>query len=251
MRAVGGGLRGGDGSLWRGRVLGLRRLGLRLGLRSGTEYRVNLVGPFALAPLACYDARQMRIEADAVIRHPRARVYAAYRDELLWVVEQLPRVKEIVVQERRQQGSIVHLVNLWKGSAAVPAAAEKVLPSTVSWQDHAVWDESLWSCRWHIDSQVFPEAVRCSGENTFVDLGDRTRVEIRGEIHIDLGRVRVVPDLVASPIASAVERFLVRQITPNLVTVGEALDEYLSRTPAAPPPTIPTAPSDMPKPMGG
>ena len=170
----------------------------------------------------------MKIEADALIDFPRDLVFRTYRDELPQIVEALPRVKEIVVEERRQEGRITYLQNLWRGSAQVPAAAAKVLPSMVSWQDHAAWDSSRYSCEWTIESHVFPEAVRCSGENRFVDLGDRTRVEIRGEFRIDLSKVGKVPDLVASPIASAVERFLVRQITPNLLAVSEALSEHLA-----------------------
>jgi len=171
----------------------------------------------------------MRIEADAVIDFPRDVVFRAYRDELPAIVEGLPRIKEIVVEERIEKGSVVELTNLWKGSARVPASAEKVLPPMVSWHDHARWDESTFQCDWRIDSHVFPEAVRCEGRNDFVAIGDRTRVEIRGEIRIDLSKVRVVPDLVASPIATAVERFMVRQITPNLLAVGEALSEHLAR----------------------
>jgi len=171
----------------------------------------------------------MRIEADAVIDFPRDVVFRTYRDELPRIVEGLPRIKEIVVEERSDDGPITELTNLWKGSARVPASAEKVLPPMVSWHDHARWDERTFQCHWRIESHVFPEAVRCEGENNFVAIGDRTRVEIRGEIRIDLSKVRVVPDLVASPIATAVERFLVRQITPNLLAVGEALSEHLDR----------------------
>ena len=171
----------------------------------------------------------MRIEADAVVDFPREAVFRAYRDELPAIVEGLPRVREIVVEKRVEDGPVVDLVNLWKGSARVPAAAEKVLPPMVSWHDHVRWDERKFGCEWRIESHVFPEAVRCSGENRFVDLGGRTRVEVRGEIRIDLSKVRVVPDLVASPIASAVERFLVRQIAPNLLAVGEALSEHLGQ----------------------
>jgi len=171
----------------------------------------------------------MRIEADAVIDFPRDAVFRAYRDELPAIVEGLPRVKEIVVEKRTEDGPLTQITNLWKGSARVPASAEKVLPSMVSWHDHARWDERVHQCEWRIESHVFPEAVRCEGRNDFVAIGERTRVEIRGEIRIDLSKVRVVPDLVASPIASAVERFLVRQITPNLLAVGEALSEHLAQ----------------------
>ena len=170
----------------------------------------------------------MRIEADALIDFPRDLVFRTYRDELPQIVEGLPRVKEIMVEERQEEGGVTHIKNLWRGSAQVPASAAKVLPPMVSWHDHARWDQGRYQCDWSIDSHVFPEAVRCTGENRFVDLGGKCRGEIRGEIRIDLSKVAKVPDLVASPIATAVERFLVRQITPNLLAVSEALSEHLA-----------------------
>lgn len=169
----------------------------------------------------------MKIEADAFIDHPVSEVFRVYRDELPRIANGLPRVREIVVVSREEMGDEVRLVNLWRGSAQVPAVAEKILPPMVSWHDHAVWDASTHRCSWRIESDIFPEAVKCQGENLFVDVGGRTRVEIRGEIRIDLAKVRLVPELVAGSIAQAVERFLVRQITPTLTSVSDALADYL------------------------
>lgn len=169
----------------------------------------------------------MRIEADAFIDHPVDEVFRAYRDELPILVSGLPRVREIVVESREEADGVVHLINLWKGAAKVPAVAAKVLPPMVSWHDHASWDAQTRRCTWRITSDIFPEAVRCEGENVFVDTGGRTRVEVRGDIRIDLSKVRLVPELVAGSIASAVEGFLVRQITPTLTSVSDALADYL------------------------
>ncbi|MBX3246196.1 MAG: hypothetical protein KF901_03360 [Myxococcales bacterium] len=176
----------------------------------------------------------MRIEADALIEHPRPEVFRAYRDRLSALAESMPRIKRIDVESRSEDGSIVELVNVWYGAAKIPAVAEKVLPPVLSWHDYARWDETTWRATWKLRSHAFPEAVSCEGENRFVDLGDgRTRVEIVGEIRVDLSKGGVVPELLASPVSSAVERFLVRQITPNLLSVSDALADLLDEQSAS------------------
>ncbi len=176
----------------------------------------------------------MRIEADALIEHPRSRVYRAYRDEMPRLVGALPRIRKIEVESRTDAPPIVELVNVWYGAAKIPAVAAKILPPVLSWHDFARWDDSEWICHWKLRSHAFPEAVRCEGTNRFFDEGGRTRVEIQGEIKIDLSRVPMVPELIATPVSNTVERFFVRQITPNLLTVSDALGEYLSSLAAHP-----------------
>jgi len=170
----------------------------------------------------------MKIEADAVIEQPREVVFRAYRDGLPALVEHLPRIKRVEVESRAESGPIVELVNVWYGSAAIPAVAEKVLPPVLSWHDYARWDEETWTATWRLESHVFPEAVSCHGENRFIALaGGRTRVEINGEIRIELGQVKLVPELVAGPVGATIERFLARQIMPNLLAISDAIEDYL------------------------
>ncbi len=170
----------------------------------------------------------MKIEADAVIEQPRDVVFRAYRDGLGALVEHLPRVKRVEVESRKESGLVVELVNVWYGSAAIPSVAEKILPPVLSWHDYARWDEETWTATWRLESHVFPEAVTCYGENRFIALaGRRTRVEISGEIRIDLSKMKVLPELVAGPVGATIERFLARQITPNLLAVSDAIEDYL------------------------
>lgn len=169
----------------------------------------------------------MRIEADAVIDHPRPRVYRAYRDEMPRLVGALPRIKKIEVESRTDAPPIVELVNVWYGAAKIPSVAEKILPPVLSWHDYARWNEDEWICHWRLRSHAFPEAVQCTGTNRFYEQAGGTRVEIEGEIKIDLSRVPMVPELIATPVSNTVERFFVRQITPNLLTVSDALADFL------------------------
>lgn len=171
----------------------------------------------------------MRIEADSVLRYPRDAVFAAYRDDIAAFVEFLPNVRSIEVVDRRVDGPVVHLHNVWHGSAELPAnLAQRFEERFLSWDDHATWDQRTWSCEWTIEPHAFEEAVRCRGRSDFIDLGgERTRLEMTGELAIELDRVRGVPSFLAGSLGRTAEAFLVRQITANLAAVSDALAAYL------------------------
>ena len=171
----------------------------------------------------------MRIESDSVIPFPRLRVYQAYRDELPVLVEFLPNVRSIEVRSRQDDGPRVELVNVWHGGGDIPAAVRTVLSeSMLSWTDYASWDQDAWTCKWRIETHSFKEAVACSGENSFIELGgDRTRLEIRGQIAIDMKHVKAVPSFLAGSLGRTVEQFLVKQITGNMTSVSDGITRYL------------------------
>ncbi len=172
----------------------------------------------------------MRVEADAIVPFPRLRTFLAYRDEMPAFVRFLPNVKRIVVEERDETPDEVRLRNVWHGGGEVPAAFRAFISEDVlSWTDHARWREGDWLCTWRLETHALREAVRCEGTTRFVELsGDRTRVEIRGELAIDLARVPGIPSFLAGSLGRKVEQFLVKQITPNLTGVTDALTRHLN-----------------------
>ncbi|MCS6797098.1 MAG: hypothetical protein NZ898_00980 [Myxococcota bacterium] len=171
----------------------------------------------------------MRFEADAVLRFDRETAFAAWRDELPALCAYLPNVQRIEVVEREQEGPIVRLVNVWTGGGEIPAAVRSILrPEMLQWTDHATWDAERYECDWTIRSHAFPEAVRARGLNRFISLApDRTRLEIRGEIEIDLPATRLVPGVLAATLGRTVEQFLARQIAANVTSVSTALARHL------------------------
>jgi hypothetical protein len=173
----------------------------------------------------------MKIETDAILSHPRDVVFRAYRDELPDLVKHLPNVTSIQVEDRREDGGRIALVNVWQAGGDIPAPVRKLLGTSIlSWHDYATWDEASFTCDWNIETHSFREAVRCSGRNHFVELdGGRTRLDIKGELHIDLKKVRGVPSMLAGSLGRTVEQFLVKQITANLTDVSEGLGRYLDQ----------------------
>jgi len=172
----------------------------------------------------------MLLSADATLSFPRPVVFAAYRDHLVDLVEFLPNIRRIEVKTRKDEGKRTDLLNEWHGGGEIPAAARAFLSeSMLSWSDHASWDEDAWTCAWRIETHAFTEAVRCAGTNRFVETDGKTRLEIRGELAIDGGKLKGVPKLFSKKVAATVEDILVKKITPNLLSVSDGLREYLEK----------------------
>ncbi len=171
----------------------------------------------------------MRIHSVSVIRHPRARVYAAYRDELAAIAAYMPDIERIEIVDRKDDGPTVELHNVWVANREVPAFARKyVKPEMMRWDDYATWNGREHSCSWTLKTRMFTEAVTCGGRNTFEDLGDgTTRFTLTGDLTMDLRHIPGVPRLLASRLAPQVEKFVVALITPNLEKTNVALTRFL------------------------
>lgn len=171
----------------------------------------------------------MQIHSSSVIRHPRERVYTAYRDEMSAVVPYMPNIKEIIVRARTERPGGVTLHNEWVGKGEIPRVAQGIVsPEMLRWDDHAEWDNGAYSCRWKLKVRVFTDSVRCEGTTRMTEEGpDATRVELSGTLDINLRDIPGVPRLLAGKLAPAVEKFIIALITPNLEQVNASLARYL------------------------
>jgi hypothetical protein len=173
----------------------------------------------------------MELRADAHIPHPRAVVFAAYRDDITKVLEYLPNVRAIDVKSRKDEGPIAELVNIWHGGGEIPAAARAILSeSMLSWTDYAKWDADKLTCDWRIETHAFTEAVRCAGHNDFLEDGPgKTLLVMRGKIEIDAKKIKGVPGFLAGKVGKTVEEFLGNKIQPNLLETAKGLARYLEQ----------------------
>lgn len=181
----------------------------------------------------------MQINATSVIRHPRARVYKAYRDEMVQIAPYMANIKEIIVKSREEADGRVKLHNEWVGEGDIPRVVQGIIkPEMVRWDDYADWDDAASACDWRIRLRVFTDNVRCGGTNRFMEEGpDATRVVLSGTLEVELRDIPGVPRILASRVAPQVEKFIIALITPNLEQVNAALGRYLDAqkgtTPAA------------------
>jgi len=171
----------------------------------------------------------MEIKADSRIPFPRQVVFESYRDELPLLVPYLPNITSIVVLKREEEApGVTRLLNLWKAKGDVPKVAQAVIkPEMLEWNDHAKWDQNEWTCEWRVELKLFTDAVKCGGKNRFVVDGENTKLEIRGNLEVDLKKIPGVPKFLAGTIAPVVEKFIVTLLTPNLTSVSDGLEKYL------------------------
>jgi hypothetical protein len=172
----------------------------------------------------------MKLEADARLPFDRVTVFRAYRDHLVDLLPYLPNVRGIDVKQRVDVGAVTKMLNVWHGGGEIPAAARAVVSeSMLTWNDHATWDESTFTCEWRIETHAFTEAVQCAGMNRFLERGGETVLEIRGDLTIDARKIKGVPGFLAGSVAKTVEQVLVAKIQPNLVETVRGLRAYLDK----------------------
>ena len=164
------------------------------------------------------------------IEYPIGRVFSSQRDELSKLAEFLPSIDSIVVQSREEENGVVQMVNIWTAAKTdIPRLIRPfVKRSMLKWVDRAVWYEDEHVCRWEIELGFLKDAIQARGENRMEEVeGGQTEVTIAGDITVDAKKIPGVPKFVAKMVGSAVERFVVRMVTPNLKKTNDCVRSYL------------------------
>lgn len=170
----------------------------------------------------------MKISTDNRVPFPREIVYTTYRDKLTELVRYVPDIRSINVKSRREADNVIYIVNEWHGGGEIPLAARALLSQDMlSWLEHDVWDESKFTLDWRLETRAFTEAVSCIGKNTFIEDGDATIIQSRGELKIDPNQIHGAPSFLTGQIARVVEDFLGTKIKPSLVQMSDGVRKYL------------------------
>ena len=174
----------------------------------------------------------MKIETDARMAFPRELCFTTYRDRLPELVPHLSNVNEIETLEREDNyegaESKTRLLNVWRAVSEIPKLARAFIkPEMLAWHDYAVWNQDVWTVDWRVETHFFKERVACAGHNTFIDDGESCVLQIRGDLDVNLKGLPGVPRLVARKVSSAVEKFVVALITPNLTSVSTGVEAFL------------------------
>lgn len=170
----------------------------------------------------------MLINASVYLPFPRPLVYATYRDKLLELAVQMHNVKKVVLKSRQDQNHIVRQIYEWHGKSDIPVMLRAFLSEDLlTWTDLAVWRETEFTTDWQIQPHVFSEAVVWSGKDRYLEEGSGTRVESKGELKVDSGRLKGVPGFLAGQIGHLAEEMLAKQAEPNFVEMGQCVQSYL------------------------
>lgn len=170
----------------------------------------------------------MQFRSESFIAHPRDAVFAAYRDQLPEVVAYLDDIAAVNVLARSEDGPKVVLHNEWVSDREIPSVAAGFLkPEHLRWDDHATWDASTNTCAFDIKTRAFPDAVTCTGTNTFAERDGGTVVTLEGTFEVSIGAIPGVPSFLAKRIVPQVEKFIVALIQPNLAATNDAVGRFL------------------------
>ncbi len=172
-----------------------------------------------------------KIDIRDTIKHPQPEVYETFRDHLVELLPYLPTVKDIEQTSYERDGEDVHIVNIWYAADEdIPAMASKFIkPEMLRWTDTAEWHDDKGCVDWDMEVGFLQDAISCSGRTTYTEKGDQTEVHITGDLRVDASKIPGVPRLVAGKVGDAVEKFVVKMITPNLKEVNRGAEKYLSK----------------------
>ena len=174
----------------------------------------------------------MIISLNTRIPFPRLLVYRTYRDKLLELLPYMPNVRQIEIKSHREENGHIHRINEWRGGGEIPAVARAVISEDMlSWTEHNIWDDAKFTLEWRIKTHAYTKAVHCGGKNRFIEEGDSTVIENRGELLIDREKLEGIPPFLRGSVGSIVEDFLGKKIEPNLLQMGEGVRQYLARHP--------------------
>ncbi len=173
----------------------------------------------------------IEIAVDIQVPFSRSLVYATYRDQLIALGATLPNVRSLQLKSRQEIDQQVRLELEWHGGGDIPAAARTLLDENLfNWTEYDVWDNQAFTVDWRIETHAYREAVFLAGQNRFLDQGDRTLVENRGSLKVDLSAIHGVPSFLLDQMVHWVEGLLAKKIEPNLAKMGQNVQQYLEQT---------------------
>jgi len=173
----------------------------------------------------------MEIHSAEIIDFAIDVVFPLVRDNLNELIPYMQNVKRIETESREAAGEgRIRLVNRWHAKGEVPKVVQTIVkPEMLTWLDTAIWDDGQKTCQWEITPMFFKGNVSCSGTNYYKPQGkDRTKLEITGDLTIQVKGIPGVPRLLEKKIASQIEKFIVKLLTPNLTSLARGISQYLT-----------------------
>ena len=190
--------------------------------------RINYV-PQANSP------EMIEIAVNSQMPLSRSLVYATYRDNLIALGADLPNVRSLQLKSRQEINQQVCLELEWQGGGDIPATARRLLSEDLfNWTEYDVWNNHAFTVDWRIETHAYQEAVFLAGQNRFLDQGGCTLIESRGSLRIDLSALHGVPPFLRDQMVRWIEELLAKKIEPNLVQMGQNVQQYLEQTQKAP-----------------
>jgi hypothetical protein len=175
----------------------------------------------------------MKFEIREVVRHPRAKVYEALRDQMTRLTRYLPGIDSIVEREREEIGpGQQRIVTHWQANTrAAPRAVRPFLrPSMTQWQDVATWDDEASCVHWCFETSFLESIYSCEGTNYIEDgPSGETVLRLTGDLVVHLNKIPGLPKRFVRKLGPRVESYLIDQVIPNLKEVPSAVQTFLDQ----------------------
>lgn len=162
------------------------------------------------------------------IRFPLDVTWPVYRNEVPNLIHLLPNIERIDVQKREEFAGGVNTVLYWHAKAKLPGPAARLVSKDMfSWIDTATWTDKDHYVDYVLALPELSDAVRVSGRNTFVADGANTRIMLKGTIHTDLDKIKIVPKLLLKTIVPTIQAFAVQLTKPNFTELNRGVEKFL------------------------
>lgn len=172
----------------------------------------------------------MLINISSQVPFPRPLVYAAFRDNLIDLVPYMPSVKNIQIKSRQEKPEHIESINEWRGKGEIPGLMKPWLKEDLlTWTEYNIWKISNFTLEWRISTHAFTEAVHWAGINHFIDKDNTTIIKSQGQLTIDPKGLKNIPPIMRSQVAQVAEKYLAKQVEPNLSLMSEGVRSYLSQ----------------------
>ncbi len=173
----------------------------------------------------------MLINASVYLPFPRSLVYATYRDNLLDLVGQMHNVKSVKLKSRQEQGAVVQQTYVWHGKSDIPGMMQAFISQDLlTWDDFATWKNDEFVTDWRIQPHAFSEAIVWTGQDRYLESGNGTKIESKGELRIDPHRLQGVPSFFSGQVSHIAEEVLAKQAEPNFLEMSRCVKAYLEKT---------------------
>lgn len=172
-----------------------------------------------------------KISVHDSVSSPREIVFKTFRDDLDDLDEYLPDIESIITESREElDDDCERIVRVWKArNDEIPKIARKFIkPEMLQWTDDATWDSTDYSCKWEMEVGFLTDAITAKGVNRYTEKDGTTGIVIDGVLEVDATKIPGVPRLLAGKVGKAVEKFVVKMITPNLKDVNRGMEKYLA-----------------------
>lgn len=170
----------------------------------------------------------MKLNVSEPVPMPADAVLHLLRDDMPALVPYLYDIDRIEVTQRRDEGDVVHIVNLWFGDVdKVPGPIRKFAkPELFSWTDYATWTASKRQAAWRLEPRVGARAFECRGTTTISPDGDGARIDMDIDLQVHPEDIPGIPTFLARKFLPQIERAIEKQITPNLRNLAASIRRY-------------------------